>query len=418
MRFRPLAPFALALLLTGGPPVEAAGQAEAADPSRLYGRITTVDGRMYEGFIRWGGNEAGWFDILHANKRLPDRNRRDAERLGWESESERRIEIFGIGFSWGDRSGALSGSAQSGLRLGHISTLETVGSNRARLLLRSGEEIELESGGDVGSGVDEILVEDPRGGTVELAWRDLRSVDFIGGPGAPSSWGQRLYGTVRTRSGESLTGYIAWDMDELFTTDVLDGEESGRDREIPFSRIRTIARHSSSGAQVRLDTGEEVLLRGTNDVNDDNRDILVADPGFGEMRVDWDEFDRVEFTTPPARVELGVFDGAGRLRGTVVTRGGERVAGVIRWDNDEEYSWEILDGELRDGVQLDIEFGAIASIERISDRGSRVRLRDGRVYELTGSNDVNDDNKGLYVETDGGLVLVSWDRVERVTFER
>ena len=53
--------------------------AQEEDPSRLYGRVETRDGSVYEGFIRWDGNEAGWFDILHANKPIPERNRRDAE---------------------------------------------------------------------------------------------------------------------------------------------------------------------------------------------------------------------------------------------------------------------------------------------------------------------------------------------------
>lgn len=414
----PILTLALAFALAGSAG-EAVAQAGSADPGRLYGRVTTVDGTVHEGFLRWAGNEAGWFDILNGEKRIPDRNLEDAERLGWEPEERReRIEIFGIGITLpGDRP-RVTRSSSSGIRFGHVSALEPTGSNRARLILKSGEEIELGGGADIGSGVDEILVEDPRGGQVELEWRDVRTIDFMAGPSVASRWGDRLYGTLTTRDGERFTGYIVWDMDELFTTDVLDGEEDGHDREIPFAEIRGIGRQSSGSARVLLQSGEDLVLRGSNDVNDENRDILVSDPALGEVRVGWDEFDAVAFTAPPARPSLAAFDGGRRIRGTVTERGGTRHTGAIRWDNDEEYTWEVLDGELRDGIDLDIEFGAIASIERVSYRSSRVTLRDGRTFELGDSNDVDEGNKGVYIEgEDGGLVLVPWDRFERVDFD-
>lgn len=409
----------LVALLLAGVATTASAQSGVVDPSRLYGRVTTMDGAVHEGFIRWATNEAGWFDILHGTKGIPDRNREDAERLGWEPEERRqRIELFGIGITWPGGERTMGRTAQSGVRFGHVSTLEPTGSNRARLVLKSGQELEFEGGGDIGSAVDEILVEDPRGGQIELGWGDIRSIDFIGGPGLASSWGERLYGTLSTRGGQEFTGYIVWDMDELFTTDVLDGEDGGRDREIPFARIRQIARASSSSARVSLDSGEEVVLRGTNDVNDGNRDILVSDPALGEIRVEWDELDAVTFTAPPVQPEFSAFDGGRRIRGTVTARGGARHTGMIRWDNDEEYTWEVLDGELRGGIQLDVEFAAIAAIERASDRGARVTLRDGRVFELSGSNDVDAGNKGVYIEAaDGTMVLVRWDRFERADFD-
>jgi sporulation protein YlmC with PRC-barrel domain len=393
--------------------------AQGTDPSRLYGRILTTDGDVYEGFIRWAGNEGGWFDILHGDKEIPERNWRDAERLGWEPEPrERRFEIFGIGISLPGGGDEVSRSSQSGVRLGHVSSLEVLGSNRARLLLKSGEEVEFRGGGDIGASVDEILVASPDGQQVELAWRDVRTIDFLTGPEASTGWGDRLYGTLRTRDGERFTGYVVWDMDELFGEDVLDGEDGGREVEIPFARVRSIERYGSGAARVRLADGEDLVLRGSNDVDDDNRDILIADPALGEVRVEWDAFDILELERPPSRVATEGFDGGSRLRGTVRARGGETHTGWIRWDNDEESSWEILDGELADGVDLDIEMGRIQSIERVAYDASRVTLRDGRTFELTGSNDVDEGNKGVFVEReDGALVRVPWDRFERVDFD-
>lgn len=392
---------------------------QSGDPARLYGRVVTTDGSRYEGFIRWDPNEGSVFDILHGRKAIPDRNRRDAERLDRDSgRDERRFEIFGIGITLPGDGPSVSRSAQSGIRFGHISSLEVIGSDRARLLLKSGDEIELGGSADVGRSLDGVLVDDVRLGRVELEWAGIRSIDFLNAPAAASRWGERLYGTLRTRDGDRFTGYIAWDMDEIFGSDVLDGEERGRDHEIPFDQIRSLERYGSSATRVRRVDGVDVVLRGSNDVNSGNRDIMVADPELGEVRVEWDAFDTVEFEDPPSEAALDVFGGSGRIRGTVEARGGEVHVGFIRWDNDEEYGWEILDGELVDGVDLDVEFARIRAIERESYDVSLVTLRDGRSFRLTGSNDVDEGNRGIYVERDDGtVILVPWDRFERATFD-
>ena len=399
-------------------PLVLSGQ-EGADPARLYGRVQTWDGEVVEGFIRWGANEGAWFDILHGSKDLPRRNFEDAEALGWEpAERENRIEFLGIGITFpGDRE-SISRTSQSGIRFGHLSSLERLSGSRARVVLKSGEELELEGSGDLGSGVGEISVEDVRGRTTALEWSDLRTVDFMAAPPRASRLGHRLYGTLVTRDGERFTGYIAWDMDEIFGSDVLDGEADGRDREVPFADIRSIVRNGSRSARVLLVDGEALVLSGTNDVNSGNRDILVADPALGEVRVEWDEFDRLEFAPPPAAIEFSTFDGGRRLRGTVETTSGETFSGLIRWDNDEEYTWEILDGQLSGGADLDVEMGTIAAIERRGYSTSVVTLRDGRRLELGDSNDVDEGNRGVYIQqADGRLVLVPWDTFRLVRFE-
>lgn len=416
-RMRSVALASLALVATGA---LSAVHAQADHSNRLYGRVTTMDGDVYEGFIRWDKNEASWSDILSASKEMPEQNARDAEEYGREGERERTrsFEIFGLRVEW-DPEDSFPSTAEAGIRFGHISTLEALSSGRALVMLKSGEEVELRGGGDLGSSVREIVVEDPSRGDVKLEWDDVRTVDFMSGrwDAEPRS-GRRLYGTLVTRTGERFTGYVAWDVDEVFTSDILDGEERGRDREIPFGNIEAIERYGSSGARVILMSGEDLVLRDSNDVDDSNRGIVVSVPSFGEVRVDWDGFDRLELSDAPPSLSFDAFDGGHRLRGTVYTRHGDSFTGAIRWDNDEEYSWEILDGNLDDDIAMDIELGAVASIERVSYRGARVVLRDGTAFELEGSNDVDEDNKGIFIRQDDGAVqVVYWDELDRVEFE-
>ena len=83
-------------------------------------------------------------------------------------------------------------------------------------------------------------------------------------------------------------------MDEIYTTDMLDGDANGRDYEIPFGAIRSIERESSRAARVTLNSGEEIVLDGSNDVDRRNRGISVSDPDLGQVLVEWDAFARVE----------------------------------------------------------------------------------------------------------------------------
>lgn len=395
----------------------------ADDSGRIYGKITTVDGDVFKGFIRWDKNEGNWVDMLDGNKDLPKKNFRKARRSARHKYRDREttIEIFGIPFGK-IRSDGLSWSsiAQSGIRFGHIKQLEVIDDDRALLVLKSGQEIELCQGStDIGTDVREIIIEDEHEGEIELVWDDIETIEFGQAPsGRESNFGERLYGTLTTRRGNEYTGFVCWDIDELFTTDILDGVDKRRRRKIKFGKIVSIERYSSKGATVTLVNGEQMLLRGTNDVDDDNSGIIISDPGFGQVIVYWDEFERLDFKEAPRQVLYKDFDGGQELEGTVYTEDGESYTGTIRWDNDEEYTWEILDGEYHD-VQFDIEFGLIKSIEKRSYRSSIVTLLDGRSFRLRGSNDVDEDNKGIFVIFDGGdEIEIEWEDFVRVEFMR
>ncbi len=413
-----VASVALAGTFAALPP--AAQEAPSAD-DRLYGRVITASGDVFEGFIRWDRNEGSWADLLTGSKELPFRNLREAEELTDYSRDrdENEIEIFGLRITWSDDDDHYPDRAESGIRFGHLGALEVLDDDRVLLELKSGAEVELAAGStDVGDGNRGIEVVDAERGSVELRWRDLDRIEFRRAPAdatvSPDT--HRLHGTLRTRDGREFTGYVAWDVDEILTSDVLDGEDRGRDREIPFGRIAAIERESSSAARVVLRNGDEVELRGSNDVNDSNRGISISEPALGQVMVEWDDFGALTFHPPAEPTGYDAFDGGGPLYGTVASEDGDEWTGRIRWDNDEEYGWEILDG--RDGdMEFEVEFSRISSIRKRFTGGAEVYLRDGRVLELDDSNDVDRGNKGIFVTTeDGETVAVSWNDFEEVSF--
>jgi hypothetical protein len=265
------------------------------------------------------------------------------------------------------------------------------------------------------------VVEDAARGPVELEWEDLARVDFARAPGDLLPTGRRLHGTLRTRNGSEWTGYVAWSLDESLTTDELNGEGlDGEMTEIAFGDIARISRESRRSARVRLRSGDELLLEDTNDVGSDIPGIEITDPSFGRVVVEWDAFVSLDFhprTEPP--VDREAFGGGAPLRGTVHALDGRSARGFLRWDNDEEHTWETLEARSGD-VDVTIELGLVRSIERVG-ASARVTLHDGRVSDAHGTDDLGDlgdANRGIFVTPENGeTLLIRWRDLKSATFE-
>lgn len=408
--------FALQALAAGGAAIDVP---QAGDQSRLYAQVTLKSGAVHEGIVRWGDIEASWADHLNASREVPERNlRQRAEALGraWEPTKRRSISLFGRRINLGE-SGPTSRS-EVAIQFGHLRSLEPIDNGRRALArLKSGEEVELLANtSDLGRRV-RLTIHDASTGDARVSWDEIRHIEFMATPpGMTETVGQRLFGVVVTRDGTEYTGNVTWDRDEVLDTEALDGEdESGADHEILFRDVRTIAREGGSRSRVTLRDGQELLLSGTNDVNRENRGILVVDATLGQIEIGWADFAEVRFADPAAAPRYADFDGGRPLIGAVTVEDGQVFHGRIRWDNDEEYTWEMLDGEYVDS-EIDVAFASIRSIEK-SLAGALVTLADGRAFEITGSNDVDDDNKGIFVATDeGSLIMVLWDEFRRIDF--
>lgn len=344
--------------------------------NRLYGTVTTRDGTTHQGFLRWDRNEGSWGDLLDATK-------------------------LDRGFR-----------AQSGIRFGHIDRIVPVGGTQAIFHLRSGQTIGMQGEStDLGRAMRALVVDYATGGHADLEWRDIRGIDFHPAPSNARPAEGRLYGTLTTGRGAEFTGHIAWDVDEIYSTDILDGDAQPLGREgsyeIPFGAISEIRQYGPVGAHVDLHTGERITLYGTNDVDNTNRGITVSDAGLGQVKVPWDYFSHVRFHGAETEKSWRDFDGGRPLRGTVITTTGAALSGEIKWDRDEYASWEMLNGS-NNGIEFAIEFSNIARIVKNGD-GSTVFLRDGRSYDLNGSNDVDRANRGVVVTNGNQARTIPWD---------
>ena len=400
----------------------------AQDGDRIWGRLYTTSGDAYEGFIRWDRNEGSWVDVLDGSKEIPDENYLVwLEAKGQGGPPLRRIDLQGFRITWREADPDFALTAASGIRFGHLRSLRVVEGDRVELTLRSGEVVELAGRSrNLGRSNRGIVVDVPRRSEVDLDWRDLERIDFSAVPSGVRARGHRLHGTVEDIQGNRYTGYVSWDLDEIMESDDLEGEEmeGGRDWEIRFREIASIAR-VEGGARVVLFNGDELDLTGERDVDSRNRGILISDPRLGLVEVEWSEFQVLRFHDADAVVGYDAFDGGHPLVGTVVTQSGEEIDGVIRWDADEEGSWELLNGRA-DDVTFTIEFSEVNRIVRGEVFGAAVTLLDGRTFQLDDSNDVDWDNKGILIAPEAasggggpdpsGWRLVPWDQFKEARF--
>lgn len=387
--------------------VDPASGLGAQDPDRIWGRVVLEEGETIEGYLRWDRNEAVWDDVLDGQHR-PDEAEVERLRVLLADDPDRRsVEVLGIRVSWKEEDD-LSVATSAGVRFRWISRLTPDGDD-ADLELVTGERVRLmAASSDLGSGFRGLEVEMATGlRTVE--WEEIAEVRFAPAPVERRSERRRLYGTVESESGLRFTGWVAWDRDEVFASEILDGEEG----EIAFDEIAAIER-VRSGVRATLVSGEEVMLSGTNDVDSGNRGIEVNDPGLGRVVLDWRAFASLRLHPPAA--DGPTADRGGVLRGELRTEAGDVLEGEIVWDLDESAGWEFLDGTV-DDIEFDVELSRVEEIRKRRDGGVDVVLRDGRRLRLAGSNDVDEGNRGIVVRSDEGTDrLVDWSGFASVRF--
>ena len=394
----------LSVVATGA----AASGVESPAAGRLYGTVTTHAGTRYTGLIRWGGQEAFWDDLFQSLKM----------DLPYESYAEPVEQPEESDWWWQELAKKLLQTVDKHetrrifiARFGDISKLEVVGADEAVVTMRSGTTYRVRGyANDVGA---TLTVTDPRQGEVEVAWGRVDVVEFAPTSADLTFPGFRLFGTVEA-GGQVFSGFIQWDEDEGLSTDRLDGDGEGGRLSIPFGTISSIEPVSSAKARVRLTDGRAMVLGGTNDVNASNRGVLVEDPRYGRVKVEWRELRRLELSRPDGSGRsYHEFDAPRPLRGTITTTDGKTVAGTIHFDLDESESWEMLNGS-SGGISYDIPFSRVQSIER-GDDVSVVTLTDGETLRLEDGQDVGVGNAGLVVEgASGGETFLPWRDVRRL----
>jgi hypothetical protein len=383
--------------------------------SVIHGGITTDDGAVYEGALRFGGDdEAAWGNYFNGVKN----SNPWAVRVPPEQLRERvPVEFFGVPIARFDREIDLGRPFMA--RFGDIARIDAPGRS-LRVTLKSGTVFELDrfSADDFADGV---RVWDARRGVVDLDEWQVDSIEFLAAPQAVAA-PELLHGTVRTPQGD-FTGFVQWNRKQGVASDQL-AIEPQEGRGVPFAAIRSIAHRSSDSALVSLRDGREIVLSRSPDVGDRSRGIYVDDARYGRVLISWDAFERIDFSAGGTAPAYDDFPPGLPLTGGVVMRSGRRLDGRLVYDLDESETTETLDAPWQ-GIDYTILFGLVASIElqALEDEGSlphvRVTLHGGEELELERSGDLSDRNAGVLVFLDDRErpEYVPWSDVARLHFD-
>ncbi len=377
----------------------------------LYGRVTTDDGAIYEGRLRWGGDEeALWGNYF---KGFKDEN----PWVRYAPPERPSIEVLGIEIAGWERQKDLGRPFMA--RFGDIARIEPRGRD-IRVILKSGAVFVLDrfAADDLADGV---RVWDGTRGVVDLGEQQIRSVEHLSAPrfGAGP---YPLHGTVRTRQGD-FTGFVQWDREACVGSDELDGHTADGELSLRFDTIRSIARRSPDSALVTRLQGREIELSGIREVGGGDGGIYVDDPRYGRVLISWDAFERVDFSEGGAGPAYGDFPPGRPLTGSVITRSGRRLTGRLVYDLDESETTETLDAPSQ-GVDYTIPFGLVASIvpTSLEERGvqrAKVTLNSGEALQLERTGDLGEGNAGLLIFQDGrqSPEYVPWTDVEQVDLD-
>lgn len=394
----------------------------AQDSGFIYGKLTTIDGDTYEGPLRWGKEEVYWTDMFNASKERNDNidylSRDDLRRL--ERYYERRNSNFGdrvagwFDSRWNDSRWNNDYLHQFSCQFGELKSIRMSGRKYVDIELQNGDKFEVNGDGynDIGS---DIKIVDQEIGEMVFRWSRIDKIEFMNTPNKlDDKFGEPLYGTVDTYGG-TFTGYVQWDHDERVDTDKLDGDTYDGDVSISFGKLKSIERDGNRSIVV-TNSGREMELRGSNDVNSENRGIIVTTE-FGRVDIPWREFRKVTFSKGNGKMKsYSEFKNQKELTGTVKTAGGDTFTGRIVYDLDETFDYEVLQGK-DDDIEYIIPFRYIQKIVPKNYDNSYVVLKSGEKLSLGDAQDVSDKNTGLLVfEGKGDPRYLLWNDIDEVTF--
>nr|WP_320118441.1 hypothetical protein [uncultured Marinifilum sp.] len=376
----------------------------------LYGSITTVDGDIYKGPIRWNDEEVFLTDIFNSQKienpylkylGNKDRSGNDYKRSNrWFNDEASQSSRYARKFE---------------CRFGDIKSLSVTGYESVNLELNTGKFINLSGGSnDLGNSV---WILDHELGLIKVAWNRIDLVNFFTPDvQATESFGDPIYGKITSTIGE-FEGFIQWDHDERLLSDKLDGRSKDGDVNIPFDRIKKIQK-TKYGSLISLSSGREFELKNSNDVTSQNRGIIVTISGVGRIDFTWKHFLSLELLPiPKGKINCySEFKKTERLYGKVTTTKNDVYEGVIVYDLDEAMDSEILNG-LNDNLEFSVPFKNIKKIEPKSYDYCLIELKTGENLYLGDQTDVSSTNAGVIVfKGENEYQLIKWTNIKLIEF--
>lgn len=373
----------------------------------IYGTIVTESNVKYTGFMRWGKEEVAWHDVFNSVK--VKNSHETTDNSNEKNESLWKDFNWNISSIWEDKYRQTSHTFAC--LFGDIKSIYPGSGSKLDLELKNGTVLKLEGGSNDVGGV--ILMYDYEMGLVKVKWSKIKAIHFEQAPYLyKPPYEDLLYGKVYTYKKGVLEGFIKWDLDERVGDDILNGYTENGEQEIPFGKIRSIAKHEN-GSWVTLTSGKDFFIKGTNDVNSGNRGIVVYNHDVGSVEVSWKEFKKVDFATHRIKgPSYNDFKTPKGILATVRTYNEEEFDGLLLFDIDERWEIEFVDGD-DDYLKYQIPFRNIKALYPKNKSFSIVKLKSGEQLLLGDRQDVSGNNDGLllYINSSDKPKRINWSEV-------
>ncbi len=270
-----------------------------------------------------------------------------------------------------------------------------------------------------------------------------------------------IHGTVNLKSGESHTGILRWDDDEeTFWSDHFNGEKNAipqfsslssglksqiedaqmgpklnllsfkitlssifaddiekPDFVVPFGALAKLTASSndegSAGLHVELLNGD--VFESYEGSNDLDAEVFVKNISGETNQFKMRQIESIEFSR-----SFDEFAGFNKGIYAVIDSDMGTYKGRVFWDRDERFLNETIEGteaSKLDSEELSIPLSDIKSIEK-KQNSALITKHDGTQLTLVGTNDVNDENRGLYIDTpDKGRMVLPWQHFNKMTIQ-
>jgi hypothetical protein len=186
--------------------------------------------------------------------------------------------------------------------MGKIKSIERRSRRSCRVTLIDGRTFDLSGTNDVDSSINGIVVEDERFGRIEMPWDVFERADIEIAKDSGRGYDDyeplgEIRAKVTLRGGKVREGRIAYDLDETYLWEMLNGNQDDVDYDIPFAHVKQI-RPLGRRSEVVLDNGQKLRLEGQTDVGESNAGVafLDAEKSAGAFAyLPWDEIAAIEF---------------------------------------------------------------------------------------------------------------------------
>jgi hypothetical protein len=400
---------------------------QAQDEGFLYGKITTFDNQSYEGPIRWGKEEVYWIDLFNAekieNQNLKYLSNDDKDKL--HDSRFGKMDCNNFSFCFGRKRGNRtvygwsneSYTHQFSLQFGEIKIISPKRNQRAELELQSGLKFEVNGMGynDIGA---TISVLDKEIGEIGVDWNRIQKIEFKPTPSKLNQkFGEAIFATVETYQGQ-FKGILQWDKEERLGTDKLDGEMEDGKISIALEKIQGLERFHNR-LKVNLQSGREMELSGTNDVNSENRGIVVVQENGVTVDIPWSEFKKATLGTGNKMIlkKYSDFGKQKEIKATVASSKGKSQVGKTILDLDEEYDFELFQGKSND-IEYSLPFRTIKKLNVLENDRVEIELKNGEKLVLRESQDTGDGHQGVLVFDDASkAAYFPWSEVKEIEMQ-